>query len=427
MNIEAMKKELFEYMVKIYNEYLANKTVNKYKIKYLTVYRIYYDIDALKDETSIRTYAHNLFGMSKTTRTTYDSLYSRYSKETNPTLKQKLLIELNECGAKLNGYNESYNIVNKHLNKKVTVTPSFPVKKETPSAPVKKETPVKKEKPVKKEEPTPASDLTSDDTVISDKIIGLLERCNDLDKNTSEAKKILEEIYRLRVEREEKFKELYGDQYKVFISELESYENMASNMPSEGFKQREIDSGSYILELRTALNAINEYHFMNELQIKKYYKKDNNLSDGLNNNRNFKKYNNFLRKFHVLIKSLFGTKEVIFKVDNIEVSSEDLLAYLGTCNLDGDYSVYKNKFNGAFIGTEDTNRKKYIETLTFLKKCIDSLCEEAKKKLKDKITITDTEMTKEDIIKKRNKRLKEIYYLKSSGRLDNRGVAHERK
>ena len=167
---------------------------------------------------------------------------------------------------------------------------------------------------------------------------------------------------------------------------------------------------------------------MNELQIKKYYKKDNSVSEGINENKFFKKYNNFLRKFHVLIGSLFKSREVTFDVDGIEVSSEDLIAYLGTCNLDGDFSVYKRKFNGTLIGTEEASRKKYNETLLFLNKCINSLCELAKKKLSSgKLNIVDKEMTKDDIIKKRNAKFNEIYYLKKSGRLDSGEGAYERR
>lgn len=416
MNIEAMKKELFEYMVKNYNEYLANKTVEKYKIKYLTIYSIYYEVDELKDENSIRSYIHNLFNMSKTLKVEYDKLYFKFSNETNPTLKASYLTMLNECAAKLNAYNESYNIINRHLNKKA------PSKKEEPKKDQPKKELVKKEVKPKEEQ------LTNDDTAISNKIIELLTECNELDKNTSEAKKKLTEVYKLRVDRENKFKRLYGDKYRVFVSEIESYENMASMLPSERFKPRELDSNNYILELRTAINAINEYFFIPNLQIKKYYKKDNNVSDGLNDNRNLKKYNNFLRKYHVLITSLFNSREVSFNVDGVSVSTEDLLAYLGTCNLDGDFSVYKSKFNGSMIGVEETNKKKYLETLTFLNKCINSLCELVRSKFKtEKITIIDKEITKQDIIKKRDNKLKEIYYLKQEGKLDSKESAYERK
>lgn len=429
MNIEKMKTELFQYAVKVQKECLDHGSTGKYRTKYLIVNKIYREVLALKDEKSIRAYAQELFNMSKTIKAEYDKLYERYSNETKKEVKASLVKEVNDCAYKLNAYNETYNIINSYLPK-IIATP-----KKRDLNPPKMETPVTKTVPLTRMETTPKkesmptnSSLLNEDTILSDKIISLLERYNDLDKNSPEALKIQAQVYTLRLNRENKYRELYGNQYRIFISEIESFENMASMMPSEGFKPREVDSNNYILELRTAINAINEYHFMNELQIKKYYKKDNSVSEGINENKFFKKYNNFLRKFHVLIGSLFKSREVTFDVDGIEVSSEDLIAYLGTCNLDGDFSVYKRKFDGSLIGTEEANRKKYNETLLFLNKCINSLCELAKKKLSSgKINIVDKEMTKDDIIKKRNAKFNEIYYLKKSGRLDSGEGAYERR
>ena len=431
INIDSLQAELYNYALGVQREYFANKTVSKYRIKYAIVSKIYHEVNALKDEKSIRLYAQGLFSMSQQVQKEYQSLYSKYIYEINKTEKARLTTVLNECAARLNAYNETYNIINKYLLQRVAVQVR-PVEKKQPVSPVSERReinpPTRSASPTLvvpsvTGTPTMSGNLENEDTLLSDKIIGLLEKYNELDKNTSEAQAILDEVYNLRVNRENKFKELYGSQYRIFISELESYENMAAILPSEGFKTRELDSNNFILELRTAINAVNEYHFMNQLQIKKYYKKDVNLSDGLNENRNAKKFNNFLRKYHVLITSLFKNREVLFQVDGVDISTEDLVAYLGTCNLDGDYSVYKNKFNSSYIGTEEANRKKYIETLTFLNKCINALCELAKNELKGgKISVVDTELTKPDIIKKRNARLNEIYYLKRSGRLDGGGM-----
>ena len=414
MNIDNLKKELFQYTVKTQREYTENRTISKYRAKYLIVFKIYHDINALNDEKSIRAYVQDLIVMSKNIQKEYNLLFEKYSKETNPERKSKLVTDLNECAFKLNAYNETSNIINKHLALNKSFTEVKPTIREN-ATPVETK---KENKPL----------LQNDDTILSDKIISLLEQYNELDRNTTEAQKIAEEVYRLRVERENKFKELYGIHYRVFISELESFENMISILPSEPFKTRELDSGNFILELRTAINAINEYHFINELQIKKYYKKDNSLSDGLSEVRYFKKYNNFLRKYHVLISSLFGSREVLFKVDDDTISSEDLISYLGTCNLDGDFSVYKKKFSGSSIGVEEATKKKYIDTLTFLNKCIRSLCSLAESRIKDgKIDFIDKETVKSDIIKKRNTRLNEIYYLKESGKLDSGEFTYERK
>ncbi len=383
--IYNMRKELNRYAIKVQNEYYANKDASKYRIKYLIVVKIYENIMSLNDEKSIKEYLKVLLDNSNKCRTIYNDLYKKYSSEKDKEEKGKLVKQLNEYASRINAYNECYNIISKHFTKK--------------------------------------DELNNEDTITSDKIIGLLEKYNEMDKNTTEANRLLEDIYNLRVDRENKFKNLYGDKYRVYVSELESLENMASTINKEGFKTRELDSNSYILELRNTINAINEYYFINELKIKKYYKNNNNISDGNNDNKFYKKYNNYLRKFHVLISSLFGSSNYEFEVDGGMISTDDLLSYLATCNLDGDYSVYKNKFMNVKIGTQNTDKNKYIESLVFLNKCINTLCDLAQKKSKNKIIkVVDREPTKKDIINQRNGKLKEIYFESMFNRTKNKGI-----
>ncbi len=384
--IYNMRKELNGYAIKVQNEYYANKSVSKYRIKYLIVVKIYENIMSLNDEKSIKEYLKILLDNSNKCRTIYDDLYKKYSNEKNIEEKSKLLKQLNEHAFRINAYNECYNIISKHFTKK--------------------------------------DELNNEDTITSDKIISLLEKYNEMDKNTSEANSLLKEIYDIRVNRENEFKELHGDNYRVYISELESLENMASMMNTEEFKTRELNSNDYILELRDTINAINEYYFINELKIKKYYKNNNNISDGNNNNKFYKKYNNYLRKYRVLISSLFGSSNIEFEVDGQKITTDDLLSYLATCNLDGDLSVYKNKFLGVQIGTENTDKNKYIESLVFLNKCINTLCNIAEKKSKNKvIKIIDKEPIKKDIITKRNNKLREIYLQSQITVTTNKGIS----
>ena len=202
---------------------------------------------------------------------------------------------------------------------------------------------------------------------------------------------------------------------------------MAAMTPVEGFKPYDLEIGSYILELRNTINAINEYHFIDELQIKKFYKKDNSVSDGINDNKYYKKYSNFIRKFHVLINALFKDRSIDFEVDSETISTDDFLAYLSTCNLDGDFSVYKKKFTGSNIGTLKADKKRYNESLMYLNKCITALCDLARKEaLGRKIIVVDKEAVKSDIIKDRDKKLQDIYFM-SQLRDSNRGMGYERK
>ena len=53
MNIYNMRKELHSYAINVQNEYYANRNVNKYKIKYLIVVKIFENIMSLNDEEYI--------------------------------------------------------------------------------------------------------------------------------------------------------------------------------------------------------------------------------------------------------------------------------------------------------------------------------------------------------------------------------------
>ncbi len=75
------------------------------------------------------------------------------------------------------------------------------------------------------------------------------------------------------------------------------------------------------------------------------------------------------------------------------------------------------------IGTQNTDKSKYIESLVFLNRCINSLCDLAQKKSKNKIIkVIDREPTKKDIIKQRNSKLKEIYFESMVNRSKNKGI-----
>ena len=403
--INNIKNELLDYVNKLRSEYLINKGQTKYEIKFTIANEIYNDFNVLNDKKSIIEYMNKLLEKSNSINKDYQKIYSDYLKETNNDKKRILIVRINELGAKLNAYNESYNIIYNNINKKIK-----PSKKEENVTPIKS----------KSIEPDKNEQVLNEDILISDKIIELLEKYYNLDSNSSEAKNILSQIYDLREKREDKFKNLFGDNYRVLITNLESIENMASMTPKEGFKPYELDSNAYIFELRNTINAINEYYFLEQLYIKKYYKSNSGISDIEKQNKYYKKYTNYLRKFHVLISSLFGSNNIEFSVLDSTISSNDLLSYLATCNLDGDYSVYKSKFENYKIGAEEADKKKYMESLTFLNKCINSLSNKAFEKLDGKIIkIIDKEIVFKDVIDERNRKLNEIYY---SNMKNNKGM-----
>ena len=92
-----------------------------------------------------------------------------------------------------------------------------------------------------------------------------------------------------------------------------------------------------------------------------------------------------------------------------------------------DDSVYKKKFVGSKIGTLNADKKRYNESLMFLNKCINALCEIARKEAGDKkIIVVDKEVVKSDLIKERDKQLKDIYVM-SQIQANNRGMGYERK
>lgn len=426
MNFYELKTKLFNHLNQLINLYNSNPT-DILEIKYNVALGVYEKINYMYDEQSIRLYLDEILKKSISLEDEYNKLRVEYENETNPVLKSKRLKELNKCGARISGYNEMYNICYEFFTKSAslsTTQSSGATKKVAPVTPVTNPN-VKLD--AKKSSTTINANFPNADSKLSDKIIKLLEHYYDLDKNTTEAKRLQEEIYRLRIQREEQFKLLYGNRYRVFISEIESIENIAAMSVTKGFESRQLDCSTYISELRKTINAINEYHFIDELQIRKYYRRDNNLSDGSNDTKFYKSYRNFLRKFYVLIKSLFADRNVVFDVDGEKISTDDFLSYLKTCNLDGDFSVYKSKFSSTMIGNKAPDKYSYNYSLSFLNKCINSLCELVKSKIKDgKVSFVDDEPTKKDYITSRDKKLKEIYMQKLTGALEIKANNHER-
>ena len=113
--IYNMRKELHAYALKVQNEYYANKNVSKFVIKYFIVVKIFENIMSLNDEKSIKDYLNVLLDNSNKCRARYNELYAKIAKETNAEEKAKLTKEINEYVARINAYNESYNIISKYF------------------------------------------------------------------------------------------------------------------------------------------------------------------------------------------------------------------------------------------------------------------------------------------------------------------------
>ena len=419
-DIYNLRKEIQKIAIEAQNEYYSTPHISKVKIKYLTLGEIYDSIKKKNNESELKEFAEYLVEQSNKYRQVYDKKLALYEKENDPTLRNDRVRELNDLVARINAYNVAYNIINKYLNLKDVYKETKKTSRREEKITPKKVAP----KPVSnaKEEPkieetvtfTPSSDEDKD---ISNRIIYLLQKDRETDEENTEYRK---QLYELRVQREEKLKDVIPN-YRVVLTELESIENMISISSNQTINEMNLDKMAYIKELRSTINAINEYHFAHQLQIRKYFKNDPYASLKKNDNDFYKKYHYYVRKFHVLINSLFGTNNISFKLEDKLITTDDLIAYLGTCNLDGDYSVYKTKFEEDRIGTIDTSKKTYESTLKFLNDCITKVCNIASGQIGDKkIKLVDNEPTRNDLIEKRDLRLSQINeYLSRKG-----GMSH---
>ena len=376
-DIYNLRKEVQTLALKLQDEYHEN---SKMQAKFLLVADLFKRLLKMNNEESIRSYLKTILDEVSALEDEYNPMLQEYNK----TKDKSLISKLNEMGRKISGYNEVINVINKYLYKKTEV-------KEEPKAEVKEEPTVvapKAPEVSKKEEKVSADDFVFNEVKRSDKIIALLRELKGLDKNTSEAASLNKQIYDLRVKREELITERLG--MITDINELESVENRIVNTSDKPVSDYEADKNRYVQELRSTINAINEYYFLDVTKVSKHYPYDNNVSDGINDSKRLERFMFYINRFNSLIISLYGTKDFNIDVNGEKVSIDNILSYLETCNLSGGYIDFKSKFKESKIGTRTIDRKSYEEELSFVKECINRLCVMSMNKIGEgNITIKD--------------------------------------
>ena len=376
-DIYNLRKEVQTLALKLQDEYHEN---SKMQAKFLLVADLFKRLLKMNNEESIRSYLKTILDEVSALENEYNPMLQEYNK----TKDKSLISKLNEMGRKISGYNEVINVINKYLYKKTEV-------KEEPKAEVKEEPTVvapKAPEVSKKEEKVSADDFVFNEVKRSDKIIALLRELKGLDKNTSEAASLNKQIYDLRVKREELITERLG--MITDINELESVENRIVNTSYKPVSDYEADKNRYVQELRSTINAINEYYFLDVTKVSKHYPYDNNVSDGINDSKRLERFMFYINRFNSLIISLYGTKNFNIDVNGEKVSIDNILSYLETCNLSGGYIDFKSKFKESKIGTRTIDRKSYEEELSFVKECINRLCVMSMNKIGEgNITIKD--------------------------------------
>ena len=376
-DIYNLRKEVQTLALKLQDEYHEN---SKMQAKFLLVADLFKRLLKMNNEESIRSYLKTILDEVSALENEYNPMLQEYNK----TKDKSLVSKINETGRKISGYNEVINVINKYLYKKAEV-------KEEPKAEVKEESTVvapKAPEVSKNEEKVSADDFVFNEVKRSDKIIALLRELKGLDKNTSEAASLNKQIYDLRVKREELITERLG--MITDINELESVENRIVNTSYKPVSDYEADKNRYVQELRSTINAINEYYFLDVTKVSKHYPYDNNVSDGINDSKRLERFMFYINRFNSLIISLYGTKNFNIDVNGEKVSIDNILSYLETCNLSGGYIDFKSKFKESKIGTRTIDRKSYEEELSFVKECINRLCVMSMNKIGEgNITIKD--------------------------------------
>ena len=158
-----------------------------------------------------------------------------------------------------------------------------------------------------------------------------------------------------------------------------------------------VTSEQFVGQIRTILNKINDFDF-NGINSK-YFEKDNSKSDGINENRLFKEREQLVRTFHNMIASVFGEDKNIEGLDG--ATFDDIIPMLSTCNLEGGYKEFKDKFKNKRIGSETITKDMYEDRLRKINLCIDYLCNKAAEIIKSKgnsVIISNHQKTRDDLL-----------------------------
>ena len=394
-DILKLRKEFHDFALKEQNAFFAEPNNLKLKHRYITIGEIYKKLLTKNNENDIRAYLSEILKTSKELEGTYRDLYTKY-KSNQISVSAK---SLNELAYKINAYVESIKLINKHLPKQKAVEVS----------------------------PTNIDKKTSDESIaLSDEIIALLDKQNNLDINSKEAKDISKKVFDLIEGRKDRYIKLLGPTCIKELNELESLEIRISKSNNRKMLPLELNKSNYAAYLMNCINAVNEYCFVDYLDVKDYFKNDNNISDEKNKERFGLKFQAYYRRFNCIIHSIFNCTPIEFEVDGEMINSDDLLSYLSIYNLKGGFDVFKSKNNKLNIGNNNINKKDYDESVEYINKCIKALLDLCKKNVKDKIVVSDITPSRDDLIELRNKKLTQINNMVIRRKAEIRGGVHAR-
>ena len=131
----------------------AKDPEDEIKQKITEFYNAGVDFNMDEEYDSTEAYLDEILSKSNNQQKMHDELFAKYNSESNREIKNKIAVELNECTARLNAYNESYNIISKYYKKNISSKVTNPKIKERKPVIEKKEEVDKKE--VKPEERKP--------------------------------------------------------------------------------------------------------------------------------------------------------------------------------------------------------------------------------------------------------------------------------
>ena len=287
--IYNLRKDYQTFALKVQSDFFASPNNIKLKIRYEIISKIYRELILKNNEKDIKDYLYSLVSIAKGFETKYDILFKDFKRGRDVSKSS-----LNEIAYRINAYNESINLINKHLVKKtVVVKKEEPKKVETKKVEEKKveekKTEEVKKKPIikieekkeeKKKEVKPKFvEVPTEETLYSDEIIMLIKKYNKLDKESPQCVKILKQIYELREKRKEKYIDLIGNEAISLLCEIDSLEMMMASASEQKNDSFVVNAKEYTELLTESLEGINEYHFTDYLLFPKHYESDNSLNE----------------------------------------------------------------------------------------------------------------------------------------------------
>ena len=367
MNIEKIKSELFR-LLSGEKESLYSSETYEDKICHNTKYKIYNDYYLNIRNNSSFEYIFNLKNQindeASKLEKEYKALLKKYEKETLTVEKNAMVDKINLYVYQIDAYNIVYNVISKYLKNNNGNSINY-----------------------------------------SNNVIGLINNIKR-EKDSERKNKLEEELYQLIEERRVRLSAKTDSYIIKEICELESLELRIADAEDK-IKTYKVSRKPFLSGLKSAINAINEYHFL-DYKKSKHYKGDPNRSEE-ENKEGFKRiYSSYVNIYYSLITSLFKENYHMIGKDN-KISTDDLINYLTIYNLDGNYEVFRSKNRNILIGTSEINKTDYDSKIELLTKAINYLIEECANKIKDnQIEVTDFKSDKKDLTKQRDFKIGEI-------------------